>query len=83
MTGQAPRPSPTGRYRAALAGQTPAETLRVDERERLVATLHRCGWTDAQIAAHTRMTLYTTGRIRTRLGLKPHPPESAPTAAGW
>ena len=30
-------------------------------------------WTDVQIAAHTRQTLYTTARIRARLGLGANP----------
>ncbi|MEV0085237.1 hypothetical protein [Saccharopolyspora sp. NPDC050642] len=36
--------------------------------------LHNLGWTDPQIAAHCRMTTYTTGRIRERLKLRPNDP---------
>ncbi|SDZ51552.1 hypothetical protein SAMN05216215_108740, partial [Saccharopolyspora shandongensis] len=32
------------------------------------------GWTDPQIAAHCRMTTYTTARIRDRLRLAPNHP---------
>jgi hypothetical protein len=30
------------------------------------------GWTDVQIAIHTKWTSYTVGRIRDRLGLAPN-----------
>lgn len=56
-------------YLAARNGTEPAEALTQRDRHRLVAELHRLGWTDAQIATHTRMTTYTTGRIREHLGL--------------
>ena len=36
------------------------------ERERLVLELSGRGWSDLDIALHTRMTEYTTARIRTR-----------------
>ncbi|MCI2421486.1 hypothetical protein MOQ72_29035 [Saccharopolyspora sp. K220] len=64
----------TGRdtYRSCLLGKQPAEILDTTARERLVAELHALGWTDAEIAAHCRMTTYTTGRIRERLGLAPN-----------
>lgn len=62
------------RYEAALAGREPAEALTTRDRARLVAHLVRQGWTDVQIAGLTRMTTYTTARIRTRLDLPANPP---------
>lgn len=59
-------------YRACVAGQAPAEALPADLRARLVAELVHHGWTDVQIAAHTRMTTYTTARIRDSIGLEPN-----------
>lgn len=59
-------------WRDCCAGLLPAELLSSREREDLVWHLHERGWTDLQIAEHTRMTLYTTARIRARLGLAPH-----------
>lgn len=56
----------------ALAGTWPAEALSTADRQALVLVLHGRGWTDVEIAAHTRMTTYTTGRIRARLGLAPN-----------
>lgn len=56
----------------ALAGDWPAEALSTADRQALVLVLHQQGWTDVEIAAHTRMTTYTTGRIRARLGLAPN-----------
>lgn len=59
-------------YRRCLEGLEPAEVLSTRDREGLVAELvAERGWSDTAIAAHTRMTEYTTARIRTRLGLKP------------
>lgn len=66
-------------YRAALAGDLPAEALPTHVRARLVADLHRHGWSDLQIADHTRQTLYTTARIRYRLGLAPNRPSTSTT----
>lgn len=57
----------TQRYARARAGLEPAETLTTRERERLVGDLHALGWTDVEIAEHTRMTTYTTARIRARV----------------
>lgn len=64
----------TGRaaYRACLAGERPAEALEPSMRERLVAELHHRGWSDSEIAAHTRLQTYTVGRICDRLQLKPN-----------
>lgn len=59
-------------YRSCLLGYLPAEVLDTPEFERLVRELWREGWTDVQIASHTRTTTYTTGRIRERLGLAAH-----------
>lgn len=56
----------------AMDGNLPAEALRPLDRHVLVLVLHQKGWTDVEIAAHTRMTTYTTGRIRARLGLAPN-----------
>lgn len=50
-------------------GLEPAEMLDTRDREDLVAELVGRGWTDVQIAVHTKMSTYTTGRIRRRLGL--------------
>lgn len=54
-------------YRAALNGREPAEALTTRDRARLVAALTVRGWTVQRIAEHTRMTTYTTARIRDRL----------------
>ena len=57
-------------------GKEPAESLPSYARDWLVRDLVTKGWTDVEIAAHTRMTTYTTGRIRERLGLAPNNPAS-------
>lgn len=54
---------------ACWAGREPAELLDPRERELLLFELWQDRWTDAEIAQHTSMTLYTTCRIRERLGL--------------
>lgn len=59
-------------YRRCLDGHEPAEALSTLDRWHLVLILHNRGWTDVQIAAHTRMSTYTTARIRSRIGLKPN-----------
>lgn len=56
-------------YQLCLHGKRPAEELPTYLRARLVGRLHTLGWTDREIAVHTYMTLYTTVRIRERLGL--------------
>lgn len=61
-------------YKLARLGVEPAEALPTFDRRRLVTELHRLGWTDVAIAAHTRMTTYTTARIRDALGLLPNRP---------
>ena len=58
-------------FEACLAGREPAESLPTELRTRLVAQLVAQGWTDAEIAALTRMSTYTTARIRERVGLPP------------
>jgi hypothetical protein len=58
-------------------GLEPAESLTTRDREDLVWDMvHQLGWTDREIAEHTRMTPYTVSRIRARLGL----PANQPTA---
>lgn len=61
-------------YQAARLGNEPAEALTTRDRQRLVTELHTLQWADHEIAAHTRMTTYTTARIRGSLGLAPHQP---------
>lgn len=51
------------------AGKLPAETLTRKERDLLLFELWAKGWTDLQISAHMKLTLFTTCRIRERLGL--------------
>jgi hypothetical protein len=74
--GQPPCTAPISRarlYRECLTGQLPADYLPTAEREHLIYELWSCGWTDVEIATHARLTTYTTGRIRGRLGLAAHP----------
>jgi hypothetical protein len=68
---------PVPRSRRALwlacwEGRLPAEILHPRDREDIVWHLVGHGWTDREIAEHTRMTEYTTARIRARLGLAPN-----------
>jgi hypothetical protein len=58
-------------WHACCTGREPAEALDVRDREDLVEALVERGWTDVEIAVLTRMSTYTTGRIRERLGLPP------------
>lgn len=67
-------------YAAALAGREVAEALTAPDRARLVRQLHGRGWTDVQIAQRTRMTTFTTGEIRSRLGLLPNLPSDDATS---
>jgi hypothetical protein len=62
-------PDEPGPYASALAGDTPADALTRRDRHMLVRQLWEAGWSDSRIAAHTRMTLATTARIRDELGL--------------
>lgn len=58
---------------ACVEGREPAESLPTKDREDLVYHLvNDLGWTDLQVAEHTRMTTATTTRIRERLGLAPN-----------
>lgn len=50
-------------------GKEPAELLEPRERELLLFELWEQRWTDLQIATHMKQSLYTTCRIRERLGL--------------
>jgi hypothetical protein len=51
-------------------GLEPAESLPTRDREDLLWDLvHERGWTDREVADHTRLTDYTVCRIRERLGL--------------
>ncbi|MGW4525146.1 hypothetical protein [Amycolatopsis sp. NPDC004378] len=71
-----PATAPISRSRlidACRRGQLPAELLEQADREHLVYDLWADGWTDVEIAQHTFMTTYTTGRIRDRLGVPAHP----------
>lgn len=56
------------------AGKAPAELLTRGERDLLVSELWAKGWTDSQISVHTKLTEYTTCRIRERLGLSARSP---------
>jgi len=59
-------------YALCLAGHLPAEILPSGRRRLLIHELHTLGWTDLEIASHTRMTLYTAARLRDQLGLAPN-----------
>ena len=63
--------------RLALAGQIPADALTTEDRQRLVTAFHKHGWTDVEVASYTRMSTYTTARIRERLGLAANKIEGA------
>jgi hypothetical protein len=59
-------------WRRCVAGNEPAEALPTRDREDLIwHPVHDLGWTDREVAEHTRMTEYTTARIRNHLGLPP------------
>ena len=60
---------------ACCRGDEPAESLSTRDREDLVYALVVRGWSDMEIAAHTRLTEYTTVRIRSRLGLAGNHPQ--------
>jgi hypothetical protein len=62
-------------WRLCWRGELPLEALAAAnpaQRDALFTELWKLGWSDVEIAAHTRMTTYTTGRIRQRLGLAAH-----------
>lgn len=58
---------------ACWNGTLPAEILTPGDRDQLIYELWEAGWTDAEVATHTRSTTYTAARIRDRLGLPAHP----------
>jgi hypothetical protein len=67
---------------SCLEGREPAESLPTLDRADLVWHLvHDLGWTDREVCDHTRMTDYTTARIRERLGLHPNRPNDITAAA--
>jgi hypothetical protein len=59
---------------ACWAGKWPAEMLARGERDLLLFELWRAGRTDLEISQHMKETLYTTCRIRNRLGLEARSP---------
>ena len=63
-------------YVLARSGRLPADALPTHVRWQLVVDFHSIGWTDVDIAEHTRMTTYTTARIRSSLGLAPNRPRA-------
>lgn len=64
------RPSTSPQTLAACwAGREPAELLARGERDLLLFELWFKGWTDLQVSVHMKLTLFTTCRIRERLGL--------------
>ena len=74
-----PPPDLRPRTRAILlsrcwAGVEPAESLDPRDREQLVYELWLDGWTDAEIATHTKLSTYTAARIRDRLVGSPGAP---------
>lgn len=51
-------------------GQVPAEELSSEDRDRLIRMLWKRCWSVSEIAAHTKLSTYTTARILDRLGLE-------------
>ena len=66
-------PEQPKQFRLARDGAEPADALTPHDRRLLVELLHELGWTDLEISRHTRMTLYTTARLRDELWLRPNP----------
>lgn len=64
----APR-SPQWLWDACCRGDEPAEALDWRDREDLVAQLLEAGWPLSVVAAHTRMSEYTTSRIAGRVAV--------------
>jgi hypothetical protein len=58
-------------WAACLEGREPAEALPTLSRQHLVGLLAARGWSVVEIAAWTRMTTYTTGRILERVATNP------------
>lgn len=67
--------TPYAKWHRCCLGEFPAEALTPRDREDLISQLHGLGWSDVDIASHTRQSTYTTARIRERLGLAPNSPE--------
>lgn len=65
----------------AKAGLLVAEELPTTAREQLFTDLWALGWSDLEMAEHTRTSLYTTARIRDRLGLRPNRPRAEELSA--
>lgn len=75
LTAPPSRPGNRADYRTwqqCCAGELPAEKLSTRDREDLITELYELGWPDSEIAEHTRLSTYTTARIRDRLGLTPN-----------
>lgn len=70
MTRARPLPDHPLQYRAALQGLEPADALTTRDRHRLVALFIDSGLSDVEIADRTRMTTYTTNRIRREIFLR-------------
>jgi hypothetical protein len=76
VPGQPPPTAPIAYSRLLAAcwnGDLPAELLQPGDRDQLIYDLWEAGWTDAEVATHTRLTTYTAARIRGRLGLAARP----------
>lgn len=76
VPGQPPPTQPILYRRLTAAcwnGGLPAELLQRGDRDQLIYDLWEAGWTDAEVAVHTRLTTYTAARIRARLGLAVRP----------
>ena len=87
---RAPEPPPTRLpssrrfWGMCWRGELPAEALAVVDpklADQLIFDLWRLGWTDTELADHTKHTTYTIARIRTRLGLAPNRTIQGTTAA--
>ena len=57
------QPDHPTKYRAAERGDLAAEALTTTDRGRLLWRLYGAGMSPAEIARHTRTTLFTTDRI--------------------
>lgn len=64
--------TPYAKWHRCCLGEFPAEALTPGDREDLIRQLHQLGWSDVDIAIHTKQSTYTTARIRERLGLAPN-----------
>jgi hypothetical protein len=68
-------------WQACCRGDEPAESLSQEARRALVGLLAGRGWSDREIAEHTRMTLYTTARIRSAVAAQRVAADVRPVAA--